>query len=51
MVITDLAVFSVERGSGLTLLEHAPGVTVDQIKDATGCGFAVSPSLKPVPVG
>ena len=36
------------RGEGLTLLEHAPGVSVDDIKAATGCAFAVSPGLKQI---
>ncbi len=49
MIITDLAVFNVKRGEGLTLVEHAPGVSVDDIVAATGCAFEVSPSLKPVP--
>lgn len=48
MIITDLAVFAVARGKGLTLLEHAADVTLDDIKAATGCDFEVSKDLKPI---
>jgi len=46
LIITDLAVFEVEKGKGLTLVELHPGVTLDEVKTKTGCEFAVSPSLK-----
>ena len=39
-IISDLAVFDVGPG-GLTLLELAPGVTVDQVRERTGCDFQV----------
>jgi 3-oxoacid CoA-transferase subunit B/3-oxoadipate CoA-transferase beta subunit len=40
LVITDLAVFDVSRGkSPLTLLELAPGVTVDEVKAKTEAPF------------
>jgi 3-oxoacid CoA-transferase subunit B len=48
MVITDLAVFAVARGRGMTLLEHAPDVRVEEIRAATGFEFAVSPTVRPV---
>ena len=34
MVITDLGVFTIDRkgGGGMTLIELAPGVTLDEIK-------------------
>ena len=48
MVITDLAVFSVERGSTMTLLELAPGVALDEVKAKTAAKFAVSDSLREV---
>ncbi len=51
MIITDLAVFEVKRGEGMTLKEHAPGVTVDEIKAVTGCAFAIATDLKPIAVG
>jgi len=47
MLVTDLAVFSIDRrGGGVVLLELAPGVTVDQIKAATEASFTLSPALK-----
>lgn len=47
MVITDLAVFDVDRrGGGMTLLELAPGVTLDALRAATEASFAVAPSLQ-----
>ena len=48
LIITDLAVFEVKRGEGLTLLEHAPGVSVDEIRTATACAFSVAPALRPI---
>ena len=48
LIITDLAVFEVKRGEGLTLLEHAPGVGVEEIRAATACEFAVAPGLRPI---
>ena len=47
MIITDLCVMTCdkEKGGGLTLLELAPGVTLDEVKAKTAAPFAVSPSL------
>jgi len=41
LIVTDLAVLSVDKkGSrGLTLLEMAPGVTVDELRSKTGAQF------------
>jgi 3-oxoacid CoA-transferase subunit B len=40
MVITDLCVFDLDRkGGGLTLIELAPGVTLDEIKAKTEADF------------
>src|SRR5215472_11506110 len=40
MVITDLGVFTVDRnGSGMTLIELAPEVTLDEIKSKTQAGY------------
>lgn len=47
-IITDMAVFDVDPKTGLILIETAPGVTVDQIKGATGCPFKISTELKPM---
>lgn len=46
VVITDLAVFSIERGKGMTLLELAPGVSEAQVRAATDAHYAVSPTLR-----
>ena len=45
-IITDLCVFEVDRvKGGLTLIELAPGVDVEEIKSKTGAKFAISESL------
>ena len=46
-IITDLAVLDV-TDSGLVLVELAPGVTVDEVRDATGAAFTVADSLQEV---
>ncbi len=46
VVITDLGVFDVSRGkSPLTLLELAPGVTLDEIKAKTEATFEVAATV------
>jgi 3-oxoacid CoA-transferase subunit B/3-oxoadipate CoA-transferase beta subunit len=43
LVVTELGVFDVSRGrSPLTLLEMAPGVTLDEIRARTGAKFEVA---------
>ena len=40
LIITDLAVFTLERGkTGLTLIELAPGVTLDEVTAKTRAAF------------
>jgi 3-oxoacid CoA-transferase subunit B len=47
MVITDLAVFDIDKvGGGMTLIELAPGVTVDEIKEKTEASFKIDAKLK-----
>jgi 3-oxoacid CoA-transferase len=46
LIITDLCVFKVEKGQGLTLIELNEGVTVDEIREKTGCSFTVEAALK-----
>jgi 3-oxoacid CoA-transferase subunit B len=48
MVITDLAVFTIDRksGGGMTLTELAPGVTLDDIKRKTQASYSVAKGLK-----
>eukprot|EP01120_Amphizonella_sp_Union-15-10_P013810 TRINITY_DN6506_c0_g1_i1.p1 TRINITY_DN6506_c0_g1~~TRINITY_DN6506_c0_g1_i1.p1 ORF type:complete len:519 (-),score=109.22 TRINITY_DN6506_c0_g1_i1:26-1582(-) len=49
LIITDLCVFEVnKRMRDLVLIEIADGVTVDKIREATGCSFTVSRELKPM---
>jgi 3-oxoacid CoA-transferase subunit B len=45
LVVTDLGVFDV-TDEGLVLLEMAPGVTVDELRDKTEAGFRVHPDVK-----
>jgi len=45
-VITDLGVFTVDKtGGGLTLIELAPEVTLDDIKKNTQASFKVANTL------
>ncbi|PKO88269.1 MAG: succinyl-CoA--3-ketoacid-CoA transferase [Betaproteobacteria bacterium HGW-Betaproteobacteria-12] len=41
MIITELCVFTVNEGGGLTLIELQPGITVAEVAAKTGCAFAV----------
>jgi 3-oxoacid CoA-transferase subunit B len=49
-IITDLAVIDVTRG-GLVLLETAPGVTVDEVRKATGAKLLVPKAPATMRVG
>ena len=47
-IITDLAVFDVNRQSekgGLKLIELAEGVSLEEVKEKTGCGFEIADNL------
>jgi 3-oxoacid CoA-transferase subunit B len=48
MVITDLAVFTIDKegGTGMTLIELADGVTLDEVKAKTEASFKVANDLK-----
>ena len=47
MIVTDLAVFTIDRKAGkMTLIELAPGVTLEEIKAKTAATVTVSPELK-----
>ncbi|XP_017844363.2 LOW QUALITY PROTEIN: succinyl-CoA:3-ketoacid-coenzyme A transferase, mitochondrial [Drosophila busckii] len=48
LIISEKAVFQVEKGVGLTLIEVAEGYTVDDIVACTGAKFTVSPNVKPM---
>ena len=42
-----LAVFTIDRKAGkMTLIELAPGVTLDELKSKTAATYTVSPALK-----
>ncbi|MGP0058472.1 MAG: CoA transferase subunit B [Beijerinckiaceae bacterium] len=45
MVITDLGVFTRDQAKGLTLIELADGVSLDEIKRKTEATFQVAPDL------
>lgn len=42
MVVTDLAVFEVDAKTGLTLIEFAPGSTLDLVRQKTACPFRIA---------
>jgi 3-oxoacid CoA-transferase subunit B len=44
MVITDLGVFTIDR-TGMTLIERAPGITLDEIQKKTEASFTARPGL------
>lgn len=47
MIITDLAVFKVDRKAGkLTLIELQPGATLQEVKDKTGAAFDIGPNVE-----
>ncbi len=48
MIVTELAVF--KYLPKLTLVELAPGVTQEQVREATEADYAISPYLKAMPV-
>lgn len=48
-IITDMAVFDCDKkgGTGLTLVEIAPGISVDDVRASTACDFMV---VDPLPL-
>ncbi len=42
LIITEKCVFQVNPTSGLTLVEIYPGVSIDEIHNATACDFQVN---------
>lgn len=48
LIITEKAVFEVDHKSGLTLIEIADDVTMDDVISNTQCLFEISPNLKPM---
>lgn len=47
-IITEMCVFDVDQKTGLTLIEIAEGITVDDVKAATGAPFQVADNLIPM---
>ncbi|KAL2001660.1 hypothetical protein VTN02DRAFT_1443 [Thermoascus thermophilus] len=47
-IITDLCVFDVDFTDGLTLIELADGVTVDEVRAKTAAPFKVADDLRPM---
>ncbi|TQV79693.1 3-oxoacid CoA-transferase subunit B [Denitrobaculum tricleocarpae] len=46
LLITDIGVFDIDKkNGGVTLIEIAPGVTVDEIRERTEASFEVAPGL------
>lgn len=48
LIITEKAVFEVDRSKGLKLVELWEGSSLDEVKATTGCSFKVCPNLKPM---
>lgn len=48
MIITEKGVFEVDHEKGLTLIEKADDVSMEEIVQATGCVFRVAEDLKPM---
>jgi len=47
LIVSDLCVMACDKiKGGLTLVELAPGVTLDEVKAKTGAPFAISPALQ-----
>jgi 3-oxoacid CoA-transferase subunit B len=47
LVVTNFGLFEVTK-EGLALREIAPGVTVDEVKAATGCNLIIPREVPPV---
>jgi 3-oxoacid CoA-transferase len=48
LIITEKAVFSVDKEKGLTLTEIAPDITMEELISATGCTFQIADDLIPM---
>ncbi|KAG5678519.1 hypothetical protein PVAND_008186 [Polypedilum vanderplanki] len=48
MIITEKAVFEVDKEKGLTLIEIAPDVTMEQLVASTGCSFKIADEIIPM---
>jgi 3-oxoacid CoA-transferase len=48
LIITERAVFTVDNEKGLTLIEKAEDVTMEELVQSTGCIFRIAEDLKPM---
>jgi 3-oxoacid CoA-transferase len=48
LIITERAVFTVDHEKGLTLIEKAEDVTMEELVQSTGCIFRIAEDLKPM---
>ncbi|KAK7100759.1 succinyl-CoA:3-ketoacid coenzyme A transferase 1, mitochondrial-like [Littorina saxatilis] len=48
MLITEKAVFDIDKKKGMTLIEIADGETLESLQKSTDCEFIVSPDLRPM---
>jgi 3-oxoacid CoA-transferase subunit B len=48
-VITELAVFDI-TDKGMVLMDHAPDISIDDVKKSTDANFSVSPNLEKHPM-
>ena len=48
MIVTDKGVFNVDKEKGLTLIELAEDVTLEQLTAATDAEFSIAENLKPM---
>jgi len=48
MIITEKGVFTVDYEKGMTLIEIAEDITIEQLVAATGATFKVADDLKPM---
>ncbi len=46
MIVTELGVFNVDPKQGITLIELAPGASVEQVVAQTGCPVKIATNLK-----
>jgi 3-oxoacid CoA-transferase len=45
LIVTELAVFEVDKKEGLTLIEKIPEISVEELVKRTAAPFKVSPTL------
>ena len=46
LLVTDMAVFTVDADKGLTLIEVSPFSSLEEVRSATGCEFRIADNLK-----